>query len=147
MQPLLLGLTVVAGLLNSVQAGCNATLGKAIGPFVAGLVVLSVSAATFVLVGTVSGRLAWPGAQRIAEAPWWAWCGGTMGALFIMAQLFAASQLGSAVFMTVSVTAAVIMSLVLDHFGLVGFKQHTAGLGRIAGAALLLAGLALIAKY
>ena len=64
-----------------------------------------------------------------------------------MAQLFVAEHLGSAVFMATTVTAAVVMSLLLDHFGLVGFKQHAAGVGRIAGAILMFAGLALIARY
>ena len=32
----------------------------------------------------------------------------------------------------------------MDHFGLVGFKEHAAGLGRIAGVALMIGGLALI---
>ena len=147
MKAFLFVLAGVAGLLNAVQAGCNAALGKAIGPFAAGIAVLLVSMTVFVATGLVSGRLEWPGMARISDAPWWAWCGGALGALFIMAQLFAASELGSAVFMALTVTAAVSMSLVLDHYGLVGFKQHTAGWGRIAGAALMIAGLGLIARY
>ncbi len=136
-----------AGLLNAVQAGCNAALGKALGPFAAGLAILGVSALSFVLVGTVSGRLAAPRWEQIAGAPWWAWCGGVLGATFVMAQMFTAEALGSAVFMALTVTAAVVMSLLLDHFGLVGFKQHAVGWGRIAGALLMFAGLGLIAKY
>src|ERR1700710_3121339 len=133
MQALILLFAALAGLLNAVQAGTNATLGKAIGPFAAGLVTLAVSACIFIVAGSVSGRLAWPGLERIEAAPWWAWCGGLFGAMFIMAQLFTPEQLGSAVFMAVTVTAAVTMSLVLDHFGIAGFKQHSAGIGRIAG--------------
>lgn len=141
-------LAAVAGALNSVQAGANASLGKALdNRFAAGLVVVAVSAAVFVVAGLASGQLAWPGWQRAAGVPWWAWLGGTMGALFVLPQLFAAEQLGSAVFMTIAVTAAVLSSLLLDHFGLVGFKEHALGWGRAAGAVLIVAGLALIALY
>ena len=49
--------------------------------------------------------------------------------------------------MGVTVTAAVITSLIMDHFGLLGFEVKPAGMGRIAGGALMVAGLGLIAKF
>ena len=137
----------LAGLLNAIQAGANASLGKQIGPFPAALCILAVSASVFIATGAVAGKLSLPAWGAVAAVPWWAWTGGLFGALFVMAQLFVAEQLGSAVFMATTVTAAVVMSLLLDHFGLVGFKQHAAGVGRIAGAILMFAGLALIARY
>lgn len=73
--------------------------------------------------------------------------GSVLGTVFILAQLFAAEQLGSAVFMTVTVTATVSMSLLLDHFELIGFKEHPFGWGRASGAVLIFAGLGLIARY
>lgn len=137
----------VAGLLNAVQAGVNSTLGKQIGQFQAGLVTFTVSFVLFVLIGVATGRLGWPGTARIAAAPWWAWTGGLLGATFVLAQLFLAGKLGSAVFMGITVTAAVIMSLALDHFALVGFEQHSINAGRVAGAGLMIAGLGLIAWF
>lgn len=137
-----------AGLLNAIQAGANAGLGKALdNKLAAGAAILAVNLAVMLLVGAVSGQLGWPGLQRIAGAPWWAWTGGLLATVFILAQLFTAEQLGSAVFMTITVTAAVSMSLLLDHFGLVGFKEHPLGWGRAAGAVLIFAGLGLIARY
>lgn len=136
-----------AGLLNAIQAGANAGLGKAFdNKFAAGVAVVAVNMAVMVLAGAVSGQLGWPGLQRMGAAPWWAWTGGLLAAVFILAQLFTAEQLGSAVFMTIVVTAAVFTSLLLDHFGLVGFKQHLFGWGRVAGAVLILAELGLIAR-
>lgn len=137
-----------AGLLNAIQAGANAGLGKALdNKFAAGAAILAINMTVMLLAGAVSGQLGWPGLQRIAGAPWWAWTGGALATVFILAQLFTAEELGSAVFMTITVTAAVIMSLLLDHFGLVGFKEHPLGWGRAAGAVLILAGLGLIARY
>ena len=141
-------LAAAAGVLNAVQAGTNAGLGKALdNKFVAGVVVSTVGLIAMLAAGAVSGQLGWPGLARAAAAPWWAWTGGLLGVAFILVQLFTAEQLGSAVFMTVVVTAAVLTSLLLDHFGLVGFKQHSLGWGRAAGAVLILAGLGLIARY
>ena len=141
-------LAAAAGVLNAVQAGANAGLGKALDhKFVAGVAISTFGLIAMLATGAVSGQLGWPGLARAAAAPWWAWTGGLLGVAFILVQLFTAEQLGSAVFMTVVVTAAVLTSLLLDHFGLVGFKQHSLGWGRAAGAALILAGLGLIARY
>ena len=138
----------MAGVLNAVQAGANAGLGKAFeNRLAAGLVISAVGLVAMLGAGIASGQLGWPGLARMAAAPWWAWTGGLLGAVFVLVQLFTAEQLGSAVFMTIVVTAAVLTSLLLDHFGLVGFKQHSLGWGRAAGAALMLAGLGLIARY
>lgn len=141
-------IAAMAGVFNAVQAGANAGLGKAFeNKFAAGVAVAATTLSTMLVAGVVSGQLGWPGLARAAAAPWWAWIGGLLGAAFILAQLFTAERLGSAVFMTVVVTAAVLTSLLLDHFGLVGFKQHSLGWGRAAGAVLILVGLGLIARY
>jgi len=138
---------VGSGLMNSVQAGCNAALGKSIGQMTAAAVVGLVIAASGLLFGAVSGQLAWPGADKMHAAPWWAWFGGVIAAVFILSQLFVAPQVGAGVFIALTVTASVVSALLLDHFGLVGFEVHPAGWGRISGALLMFAGLALIAKY
>jgi len=55
--------------------------------------------------------------------------------------------LGAAVYIGITVTASAIASVRLDHFGLLGFQQHSASIGRLIGAALMIAGVSLIAKY
>ena len=147
MKALLLVFAAVAGAMNAVQAGCSSTLGKAIGPMPAAVAIGLVAVLTYLVVGAVSGQLAWPGAGKMAAAPWWAWTGGVLGAMFVLSQLFVAQQVGSAVFIALTVTAAVVMSLALDNYGLVGFQVHPAGWGRIAGALFMFAGLGLIARY
>lgn len=147
MKALLLGFAAAAGALNAVQAGCNSTLGKSIGPMPAAVTIGVVAVATYLVVGAASGQLAWPGLDKAAGAPWWAWVGGVLGAAFVLSQLFVAAQVGSGVYIALTVTAAVVMSLVLDNYGLLGFEVHPAGWGRIAGALFMFAGLGLIARY
>lgn len=148
MNLLLYAAVMVAGALNSVQAGTNAALNKALGsPYIAGLVVLGVSAVCFIAVGAVAGRLALPGAAQIASAPWWAWLGGIFGTIVLLAQFLVAHRIGAAPFMGLIVTSSVLASLALDHFGLVGFETHPIGAGRIIGAVLMIAGIGLIALF
>ncbi len=78
--------------------------------------------------------------------PWWGWVGGLLGASVLASQLWVAREIGAGPFMGIVVTAAVVASLVLDHFGLVGFEEHPAGLWRIVGAGLMVGGVVLIAR-
>jgi transporter family-2 protein len=138
----------VAGMLNAFQSGANATLSKTLEqPFLAAIIVLAVSAASFIVVGAVSGHLGLPTTDKWARLPWWAWIGGMLGASVVASQLFVAREIGAGPFMGITVTAAVTVSLVLDHYGLMGFEVHSAGLWRIVGAGLMIAGVGLIAWF
>lgn len=151
MQWLLIPLVVVAGALNAVQAGSNQTLNKRLDhPFVSAMLVYAggvlVTSVAWVVVRLATGK-GLPPASAFAEVPWWGFIGGTMGAIYVLAMLTAAAKLGAGVFTAATVTAGTVTALVLDHFGWMGFEPHAAGLGRIAGGALMIAGLVLIAKF
>ncbi len=142
---ILIGLfAILAGVLNTVQSGSNATLNKALGqPITAALVVTATNVAVYLLASLFLG-LGWPGSERIAQTPWWAWIGGALGAVYVLSAIFFAERLGAAVFIGLTVTAGIVTSIVLDHFGLVGFQQHPAGLWRVAGGAIMIGGLLLV---
>jgi bacterial/archaeal transporter family-2 protein len=139
-------LPLVAGLLNPVQSGANGALNRAIeAPAVVALVALVMAFATVAVVGLVFGKVAVPDAGKAASAPWWAWFGGVLGAAVLISQPIAAPRLGAAPFMGILVTASVCASIALDHFGVAGFQEHAASWGRVAGAALMIAGVWLVA--
>ncbi len=151
MQLLLLLVTVVAGVLNTLQSGSNSTLNKRLDhPFASAAVVYLGGLAVVALAwigATLLGKGGFPAADRVAQVPWWGWIGGVLGLAFVFGTLLIAPKVGAAVYTAFSVTAAVITSLTLDNFGWMGFEQHSAGIGRIAGALLIIGGLALIAKF
>jgi transporter family-2 protein len=148
MQPFLYAFAVLAGALNAILPGCNTALNKALGqPFVTALVVTAVSFTSLFVTGLVSGRLGLPSPANVAAVPWWGWIGGALGAVYLLAQLFVAQQVGAAAFMGLTVTAAIVTSVVLDHFGLFGFERHPAGVLRLAGAALMIVGVVLVARF
>ena len=145
---LLYPFALVAGLLNAVQSGANSTLAKQLGqPFVAALIIVAVSATGLLTAGLVTGQLQWPGADRFRDLPWWAWIGGLCGAVFVMSQLFVAPVVGAGAYLGLTVTAAVLASIALDHYALLGFKEHPAGLWRLVGAALMVVGVGLVARF
>ncbi len=137
----------LAGALNAVQSGSNAQLVRSLGrPWLVAVLVSLVTASVFVAAFLVTGaRL--PEAGRTAQVPWWAWTGGLCGAAYVAATLFYAERLGAGLFTGLTITAGIAASVAIDHFGLVGFAQHQAGPMRLLGTALMVAGVALVARF
>ena len=147
MKALLYVFVAVAGALTSVEAGSNTKLTQTLGgPWWASILFSLISILLLALGAVVLGG-AFPAAQQIRQVPWWGWIGGAISAIYILSMLVAPGQLGSGLFTGLTVTAAVITSIALDHFGLVGFKQHPAGIGRLIGAALMVAGIVCVAVF
>ncbi len=139
-------LALAAGTANPFQSGVNAELNKQLGrPVWTGVAVYLTGLVGLLLV-QLFVREPLPGA-RLASAPWWAWMGGAISLISTVVGLTIAQKMGSGVFTGASVTASLVMSVALDHFGLIGFRQHTASPGRIGGCALMIAGLWMIAKF
>jgi transporter family-2 protein len=64
-----------------------------------------------------------------------------------MSGIMLAQKLGSGVFTGISVTAAIVTSIALDHFGWIGFKQHPASWPRMLGGGLMITGLWLVSRF
>lgn len=139
---------LLAGIANAIQPGQNGALAKSFSqPLVAGLIVGLCTASTVLIVGLVSRRLAWPTQQELSQVPWWAWGGGLFGGGIVITQLLIARQVGAGVFLGLLVTAGVLTSIILDHFGWVGFERHPASLWRVLGGLLMVAGVGLVALF
>lgn len=135
----------LSGALNTVQAGANAQLRKSLGqPLVAGLSVYVTGLAGLLIALPFTSGVQWP---KFSQAPWWAWCGGLLSIVSTMAGLLLARKLGSAAFTATTITCALIASVLLDHFGWVGFEVRRANGGRLFGCFLLIAGLAFVTRF
>jgi len=88
-----------------------------------------------------------PTTKDLASMPWWAVLGGLVGAVQVYAGLTLVKKVGAAPFVGVTVTAALIMSLVIDHFGWFRMDHHPLNFWRALGAMLLVSGVTLIAKF
>jgi len=59
----------------------------------------------------------------------------------VITTLLFAGKLGGAAFNGLVVTATMVASLPLDHFGLLGFDVHAVNLWRVIGAVLMVSGV------
>jgi transporter family-2 protein len=87
-----------------------------------------------------------PNLASLAQVPLWAWLGGLIGASYIIATLQLGPKIGAALLLALILAGQMSASLVVDHFGLLGFPHHPVNLPRLAGALLLLIGTVLIVK-
>lgn len=132
----------IAGVGLALQPPTNASLAKASGSVV-------LAALISFAVGTLVLSVAWlfidrgnPSALR--TAPWWGWLGGLYGAFFVAAFAYAAPRVGLSVALMVAIASQIVTALVLDHFGLLGLKVALVSWIKLAGAALVLAGVVLV---
>ena len=147
MNVLLYLIPVLAGVLNAVHSGTNAQLTKSFErPWWAALLVCIISGIAIV-PGILVARESFPSLAALAKTPWWAWAGTVIAAVPIITTLLFAGRLGGAAYNGLVVTATMLMSVVLDQFGLLGFEVHAAGLWRVAGAVLMIGGVSLICLF
>lgn len=139
-------IALLAGAGMALQVGFNSTLKERVGhPFHAALI--SFASGT-VLLGVLSwsARGHWAPVSRAAAGPWWMWLGGCTGVVYVASSAALANRVGGAAWLGMIIAGQLIASLVLDHYGLLGFSAHPINPLRIAGAGLLLLGAYLLLK-
>jgi bacterial/archaeal transporter family-2 protein len=88
-----------------------------------------------------------PTAEGISNMPWWAPLGGLIGSFAVIAGLLFVDKVGAAVFGGLTITANLIMSLLIDNWGLFGMPVHSLSIWRVLGCALMVAGISLISRF
>jgi transporter family-2 protein len=142
---ILLGLGI--GVAMASQAGVNAQLRQYLhSPYQAAFFSFVVGAMLLGLLLIVQQTIR-PSFQELLNIPAWLWLGGLLGAFSISTAIIIAPRLGAASFTIVVVCGQLIMSLILDHFGWLGFDQHPINWQRVMGATLVVLGLVLTQKY
>lgn len=137
-------LALIAGALLPLQALINARLGQASGGGA-----LFASACSF-LVGTLAlwsvllvSRQLLPGVDLLGRLPAWSWTGGLIGAAFVVIATLAVPRLGATVLVALVVLGQMGASLALDKVGMLQQPQPV-NLVRVAGAVMIIAGVALV---
>jgi len=138
---------LLSGALITCQAGANTELKKSLGHPMPAVVVNYTLGLVGVLVYSMITRVAVPSSEAASTAPWWGWIGGLLGVAYGLTAVMLGSRLGAAPLMALVVTGQLVCSVLLDNFGWIGFEVHHAGFARIFGCVLMVAGLALIAKF
>lgn len=147
MRWILFAVAFAIGGFVTLQTGSNTRLKETLGePLTALILSSSIGVGALVAIVTMARR-PWPSVEQLAAASWWAWLGGFLGAAYAVLVVLLAKPLGAAALTAALVTGQLVCSIVLDHFGWVGFEPHSASPLRLVGCGLMIVGFVLIARF
>jgi transporter family-2 protein len=138
-------LALIAGLTIPTQAGINAqlTANWARSPVLAATISFFVGTVGLIIYVFLT-RIPLPPVADIGRSPWWIWIGGLLGAFFVSTTIFLAPKLGATTMTAMILAGQMSASLYLDHFGFLGYPEHAASPGRIAGVLLIAGGVVMV---
>lgn len=140
-------LAITAGAVLPLQAGFNVQLGKSVDqPIFAAF-------ASF-LVGTIALliylfvlKFDFTTMSQAKEASPLVWLAGFLGAFYVAAVIILAPKLGTALTFSLVVAGQMTISLILDHYGLLGLPIKHINWQRLLGVAFLITGVLLIRRF
>jgi transporter family-2 protein len=140
-------MALVAGAMMPTQAATNNKMAMVVdSPILSAFlsfVVGTIALFAYVLIsGVPLGNLA-----SVREAPAIAWVGGFLGAFFVAAAVTLVPRLGVAMTFSLIIAGQMLVTLVIDHFGLLGVPVKEVSLARVGGIVLITAGVVLIRKF
>ena len=136
-----------AGVAIACQTGSNSVLKEKLGEPTTALVINYVVSISCVLIYILGTRQPMPSLQQANEVPWWGWLGGLLGAASGIIAIVLAKRLGAGTLASYALAGQLIGSVVLDHFGWLGFELHGVSWPRVAGCCLMVAGVVLISEF
>lgn len=146
-QFLFIFVALLVGAFLPLQVGVNSKLAESVdSPLVSALLSFCVGTIALLSYILITGApLA--NAVNAKNASPIAWIGGLLGAFYVATSIILLDKLGAATTVTLIIAGQMLMSLVMDHYGLLGVPVREISLARVGGAALVILGVVLIRKY
>lgn len=91
-------------------------------------------------------RVRLPSPSALVHVPVWAWFGGLIGAAYVVGSLHLGPRIGATLLLALLLVGQMSMSLIVDHFALLGFAHHPVNPARLTGVVLLVVGALMIVK-
>jgi transporter family-2 protein len=147
MRYILMVSTLLIGAILPVQAVLNTKLGKQTGgPLISSLLSFLVGLIALFVINLFTNYTAFSNMKLLSVSPWYVWMGGLLGAIYVTCVIFVNQQQGVALTFALVVAGQIFISLLIDHFGLLGSIVRPISIPKIIGALLIIAGLVLIKK-
>lgn len=143
----LMVLVFLAGAMLPIQAGFNIQIGKTVQQpiFAAFASFLIGTIALFIYLLAIKFNFTTISSTQSVSPIFWT--AGILGAFYVASVIIIAPKLGTALTFSLVVGGQMIISLILDHFGLLGFSIKEINWQRVLGVVFLVLGVLLIRKY
>ncbi len=138
-------LTAFTGGLVALQAPINSLLGRSIGTWQAAFLSFAIGTVALACIAA----MATGGLGQVADArgvPWYYLTGGLLGAAYVTSILVTVRTLGAGGVVAATVAGQLALSVVVDHFGLIGVTKQPITVTKVLGVVLLGLGTYLVVR-
>jgi bacterial/archaeal transporter family-2 protein len=142
-----IAVALAAGAVLPIQGAINAQLNNELdAPMAVGAFsfLVATAAMALALAAILAGGAPRPRVAPLARVPWWAWLGGVCGATYVTSVFLLIPEIGAAPVVVLTVAGQQLASMAIDRHGLLRLPRRGISRRRLAGVAVLLAGVALI---
>ncbi len=140
-------LAVLAGAMLPVQAALNGKMGKVVGDPVYAALISFVVGSIALLAYTMATKTDLSTISQVGQAHWSVWLAGVLGGFYVACVIILAPKLGVALTFGLVVAGQLGISLIIDHYGLIGIPVHVLSWQRIAGILAIIGGVLLIRNF
>lgn len=136
---------LAAGIVVPIQTAVNSRLRSyVLSPFVASFVSFSVGTIFLFFITLFTKHTVLIHPSIFIEEPGWIWLGGLLGLIGLTANILLFPVLGGVQTVVLPIMGQIIMSIMIDHFGLFQAPMHHLTLLRCAGLLILVAGVVMV---
>ncbi len=146
MNYILTTLAFFIGVLLPVQVGVNAELAKSINSSVLAALVSFLVGGICLIVSSVVFKASLPTWGQVVSLPMWLWGGGVIGAAVVLGSIIAGPKIGALALVSLLLAGQLVASILIDHYGWLGFNIQRMDFQRVLGVLLLVGGFLLIRK-
>ena len=138
----LLGL--IAGATVPIQAGINSSLSFFTGSNISAAIISFLAGSIAIITFALIARTPFPKPDAFAEAPWWIWIGGAFGAFYVVSSIILVNRVGAVSMLAFIIAGQMIASIIIDHYGLVGYQINPISIYKIVGVIFIAIGVVFI---
>lgn len=84
-----------------------------------------------------------PALQELVRLPWYMWLGGVLGVYAISISIYTAPKLGFLTLSGLIIFGQIFMSMIVDHFGILGTEKFAINWQRLIGGVVIFMGVLL----
>lgn len=140
----LIFLAIISGAVLPIQAALNAKMGKAVADPVYAAFISFVVGSVGLLIYVLLSKTQLSSISGASQVNWTVWLAGILGAFYVACVIILAPKLGVALTFGLVVTGQLGLSLIIDHFGLLGLPVDPLTIPKIIGIVLIVVGVIII---
>ena len=136
-----------AGMAFTIQSGLNSQLRQVIGNPIQASFFSYLGGTVTMLICLIFGSMSvLPSVSILGKIRWWQMTGGMFGAFYVYAIIMTVLKIGSANMFSLIVAGQLLLAVIFDHFGLLGFNVHKLTVLRLLGVVVMVMGVYMIQK-